>query len=194
MWSYLKKIALKATRRPWCCVVHREIEMSIQTAVALLAVCGSIASADLRWVEGTYRNPALGYAITVPRGLKGMTGDQAGPERGLRISLPSGGEIVVFGEPNSFEWKTSEEGVRSVLLNEACASRRQEVLPARIGQLTGAKGSLVCGDRVLKLFLVFRSGGGPIYWLRLQTLRAHESDDSAILEKVAASFKLIRWE
>ena len=54
-----------------------------------------------RRVEGTYRNPALGYSIEIPRDLKATTGDQAGPERGLRISLPSGGKIVVFGEPNS---------------------------------------------------------------------------------------------
>src|SRR5438445_13643499 len=101
--------------------------MTIKGAVAILAACCSIARAAPRWIEGTYRNPALGYAIKLPHGLKGMTGDQAGPERGLRISLSSGGEIVVFSEPNSLEWKTPEEGVRSVLAYETCASRRQEV-------------------------------------------------------------------
>ena len=168
--------------------------MSIKAAVALLAVGSSMARADPRRIEGTYRNPALGYAIEVPRGLKGMTGDQAGPERGLRISLSSGGKILVFGEPNSLEWKTPEEGVRSVLAYESCASPRQEVSRTRIGRLHAAKGNLVCGDRVLELFLAFRPGGGPIYWLRLETVRAHEFDDSAILENVVASFRLIRWE
>jgi membrane carboxypeptidase/penicillin-binding protein len=39
-----------------------------------------------RSVEGTYRNPTLGYSINVPRGLKATTGGDAGPERGLTIS------------------------------------------------------------------------------------------------------------
>ena len=168
--------------------------MKIRTGLVILMICGSVASADPRWFEGEYRNPGLGYAITVPRGLKGVTGDQAGPERGPRIALPSGGEILVFGEPNSLEWKTPGEGIRFALANEPCPSRRQEVRRARIGRLAGAKGSSVCGDRVQRLFLVFRSGDGPIYWLWLQTVRAHESDDSMILEQVAASFRLIRWE
>lgn len=170
------------------------MSIRIKPAVMLLAALLSLARADTRWVEGAYRNPALGYAIKVPRGLKGMTGDQDGPERGLRISLSSGGKIVVFGEPNSLEWKTPEEGVRSALVDEACASGRPEVLRTRIGRLPAAKASLVCGDRVLKLFLVFRTGGGPVYWLRLETVRTHELDDSTILENVIASFRLIRWE
>src|SRR6267143_4410446 len=102
-------------------------------------------------VEDTYRNPALGYSIEIPRDLKATTGDQAGPERGLTISLPSGGKIVVFGEPNSLEWKTPVEGVQAALRREECPSGRQEVTPARVGTLTGAKGGLVCADRVVKL-------------------------------------------
>jgi hypothetical protein len=174
--------------------VHEEIKMSTKAAIALLAACIGAARAEPRWIEGAYRNPALGYSIEVPRGLKGMTGDQDGPERGLRISLPSGGEIVVFGVPNTLEWKSPAEGVRSALAREACASGRREVSRARVGTLTGAKGGLVCGDRVLKLLLAFRTGGGPTYWLRLETVRAHASADGAILENVAASFRLIPWE
>jgi hypothetical protein len=99
--------------------------------------------------------------------------------------LASGGEIVVFGEPNSLEWKSPEEGIRTELV---CASDRQEVRQANIGKLSGAKASLVCGDRVLRMFLAFRKKGGLVYWLRLETVRTHESEDDAILDSV------IRWE
>ncbi len=147
---------------------------------------------DERWVTGTYRNPALGYSISVPRGLKGITGDQAGPERGVKIALPSGGQISVWGEPNSLEWKTPEEGIRWEL-GESCATGRQVVSPTRI-KLSAAKGSVVCGNRVLKVFLAFRPGGGPIYWLRLDTTMAHKLEDEKTLDHVAASLKLIAWK
>ena len=44
--------------------------------------------AQSRTVQGTYRNLALGYSIEIPRGLRGVMGGQAGPERGIGISLP----------------------------------------------------------------------------------------------------------
>lgn len=97
-------------------------------------------------------------------------------------------------EPNSLEWKNLEEGVRDELTHAACASTPQEVKKARVGKLSGAVGSLTCGDRVLRMLLVFRAGGGPVYWLRLETVSAHESQDNAILEGIASSFKLMRWE
>jgi hypothetical protein len=147
-----------------------------------------------RSVEGTYRNPALGYSINVPRGLKATTGGEAGPERGLTISLPSGAKIVVFGEPNSLDWKTPAEGMQATLGREECSSGRREVSATRVGSLTGAKGSLACGDRVVKAFLAFRTGGGPIYWLRLDTSHAYASSDDNILQSIAASLKLIPWE
>lgn len=65
----------------------------------------------------------------------------------------------------------------------------------RVGKLSGAKASVACSDRVLTMFLVFRrKGGSPVYWLRLDATRAHESENGAILESIGASFKLIRWE
>jgi len=80
--------------------------------------------AQVRYVKGSYRNPALGYSITIPHGLKGVTGDQDGPERGIGIELPSGGKISVFGEPHSLEWKTPEEGVKAELTPAGCDSAR----------------------------------------------------------------------
>jgi hypothetical protein len=147
-----------------------------------------------RSVEGTYRNPALGYSIEVPPDLNAKAGDEAGPVRGITISLPSGGKIVVFGEPNSLEWKTPVEGVQAKLAREKCPSGHQKVSPARVGSLTGANGSLVCGDRVVKLFLAFRTGGGPIYCLRLDTHTASTSNDEKILQNVTASLNIIPWE
>jgi len=153
-----------------------------------------IVGAETRSVEGAYRNPALGYSIKIPHGLKGVSGDQDVPERGVRIPLASGGEIVVFGEPNSLEWKSPEEGMRDHLKSPGCNSGERKVERAHVGRLNGAKGTLICGDRVLKVLMAFRSRGGPIYWIQLETSRAHESEDEAILETVAASFKLIRWQ
>jgi hypothetical protein len=106
----------------------------------------------------------------------------------------SGGKIFVFGEPNSLEWKSPEDGIKTELTRADCTSDQQEVKQAHVGKLSGAKVSPVCGDHVLKVLLAFRTGGGPAYWLRLETVRVHESEDDAILESIAASFKLIRWE
>jgi hypothetical protein len=157
-----------------------------------------IVCAESRSVEGTYRNFALGYSIKIPYGLKGVTGDQDGPERGVRIPLASGGEIVVFGEPNSLEWKSPEEGIGDwmgdYLKRPTCNSGERKIERARVGRLNGAKGTLICGDRVLKVLLAFRSSGGPTYWIRLATLRVNQSEDEAVLEAVTASFKLIRWK
>jgi hypothetical protein len=83
------------------------------------------------------------------------------------------------------------EGVRYALAEEECVSGHQDVSPARVGRLIGAAGTLVCNIRVMKTFLVFRSGGGPIYWLRLETASAHKLQDEATLNNVAASFSLI---
>ena len=163
---------------------------------SLLAVVAlaSFARPGSRWIEGTYRNPALGYSVMIPHGLKAVAGDEAGAERGIRISLVGGGEIVVFGEPNSLEWKSPEEGVRTGIPHSNCTTDRQQISQAKIGQLVGAESSLVCGDRVFKVLLAFRKGGGPIYWLRLETFRSHQSEDEAVLNAVAESFKLIRWQ
>jgi hypothetical protein len=161
--------------------------------IPLLLPSASLGWAQSRSVEGTYTNYALGYSIRIPRGLKGVLGDQSGPERGPRISLPSGGDIVVFGEPNSLEWKSPEEGVKAQLAHMSCASGRTEVKPTLVGRLNGAKGRSVCGDHVSKRLLAFRPHGGPIYWLRLDTTSAHEFEDELVLEKIAASFKLTRW-
>ena len=162
----------------------------------VLFLCSGFESsiaAQSSTIKGTYRNPALGYSVRIPDGLKGTTGDQDGPERGVGISLPSGGTIIVFGEPNSLEWKTPEQGINDWMARPDCASRASDAKPALLGKLQGATGTIVCGDRVMKAILALRPHGGPIYWLLLETSPAHESEEDAIFGSVAASFRLIRW-
>lgn len=168
--------------------------MRIGVLGAFLAICISLAGASPRWITGTYQNPALGFAVRIPHGLKGLAGDQEGPERGVRIILPSSGQIVVFSEPNSAEWSKPADGVRALMEKEACPSGKPVLSPARVGRLNGSNGILVCDERVIEAFLTFRPGGGPIYWLRLETVRAHQSADASVLADVVASFRLIRWE
>lgn len=159
-----------------------------------LVVLASLGRTEPRWIQGTYRNPALGYSVRIPKGLKGFTGDAAGPERGVSIALPSGGNIVVYGEPNSFEWKRPEDGVRTEMPHSSCTTEDQPVNPVRVGKLNGAETSQICGDRVSRAVLAFRNGGSPVYWLCLDTTRTHQAEDEAIFNRVVASFNLIRWE
>jgi len=108
--------------------------------------------------------------------------------------LPSGGTMSVYGEPNSLELKSPAEGIRWALDKRKCSSdRQQEISRARVGKMIGAKGKLVCDDRVLEVLLVFRTAGGPIYWVTLQTDTSHEAADDAVFNDFAASFKLIHW-
>ena len=170
----------------------RHTHLALACAAALLAC--PLIHAQGRWIEGTYRNPSLGYAIDVPRGLKGRTGDQGGPERGFRVTLPSGATIGVWGEPNSLEFKTPAEGIRNVLASAECAGRKQTLAPIRIGQLSAAEGTVTCNDRVIDIVLAFRPGGGPIYWLRLETKPSDVPVDRPILLDMASSLRMIRWE
>jgi hypothetical protein len=162
-------------------------------AVLIFSWC-ALAEPKPRWIKGEYQNPALGFAVRVPSGLRGrLTIDQGVYQRGIRIPLRSGGDIVVYGEPNSAEWETPEEGIKSYFSYEECSSRHEQVRPARVGSLSGANGRFVCGNRVVTAFLVFRPGGGPIYWLWLETTKAHEAEDVSVLENVASSLTMITW-
>jgi len=164
------------------------------TITFLLTMSGHATRAQVRFIEGTYRNPAEGYSVKIPRGLKGKTGNQAGPERGVSIALPSGGTISVFGEPNSLEWATPEEGVTSATAGPDCTSEKPVAQPAQVGKLRGSQTTYICGDRVVTLVLAFRPRGGPIYWFRLDTTPAHKSEDEAILSRLGGGFRLIPWQ
>jgi hypothetical protein len=160
--------------------------------IVLFTASFEVNRAQPRSIKGLYRNPALGYSVVVPDGLEGITGDQSGPERGIRVALPSGGSIVVYGEPNSLEFKTPTEGVRDDLDQKHCG--RPTVAKARIGRVTGAEGTLICDQRALKVLLAFRPGGGPMYSFHLETTSPNLDRDAAILRRFASSLKVIRWE
>jgi hypothetical protein len=147
-----------------------------------------------RWVEGTYRNPALGYAIDIPRGLKGRTGDQSGPERGFQITLPSGGKIVVYAQPNSLEWKSPAEAVSYYLDLNKCPAGRSNVSVVRVGRLSGAEGTLTCATRLIKIMIAFHEPTDLVYVLRLDTVTAHADADVATLSRLASSLRMIRRE
>jgi hypothetical protein len=157
-----------------------------------------------RPVQGIYRNQALGFSVKIPTGLKAVAGDQAGPERGVRIVLPSAGTLVVYGEPNSQAWKSPAEGLRYELGQETelCrasskpASSHYVIYAARVGEqedpgrLIGSEGAFTCAERFVKIILVFRPDGDPIYWFRLITTVGHETEAS-YLDSIAHSFTLI---
>jgi hypothetical protein len=183
----LRQKPFKATQRD--CVVSRALMSGV---LLIQLVWNGVVFADGRWVEGTYRNLAFGYSITIPPGLRGMAGDEAGPEKGVRILLPSGGVILVYGEPNSLHWKSPKEGLRSEQANIACGYQ-PEVKQINL-VLNAAKASQICGDRVLRVILAFRKSGGPLYWLRLETVRVHASEDEEVLGSITESFRLVRKE
>jgi len=164
----------------------------MRTGIIILILSCVSAAQTARRITGKYSNPALGYEITVPEGLVGETGDQAGPERGFSISLSSGGTINVFGEPNSLGWHAPIDGIRHSLGAEKCDSnRRQATGFGRMGRLTATKGSLECGDRVVEMLLAFHPGSGPIYWITLHTTVQKRAEDDAAFNKMAATFQLI---
>ena len=160
--------------------------------IILVISCASEAQTARR-VTGDYSNPALGYQVTVPQGLVGITGDQASRERGFTVSLPSGGTITVYDEPNSLEWRAPLDGIRHSLGLEKCSSdRRQATAFGRMGRLKATKGTLACDDRVLEMLLAFHPGGAPIYWMTLRTTAQKRVEDEAAFNKLAATFQLIR--
>ena len=146
-------------------------------------------------VKGEYRNPAEGYSINIPHGLSAVTGvSGTGAQRGVKISLPSGGTISVWGEPNSLEWKNPSEGVQWELENGECVPQEARPSPVLVGRIEGVQSRAVCKDHVQITILAFRPGGEPIYWFELTTTSANEHQDKAVLDRVAASFKIIRWK
>jgi hypothetical protein len=123
------------------------------------ALCLAVRAQE-RSITKEYRNYAEGFAVRIPTGMRGLAGDQAGPERGVTVSLPSGASVAIFGEPNSLEYKTAPEGIKESLSGQ-CQDGKPTVSAARVGKVRGAKGKLACGDRVIVEMLAFRPGGGP---------------------------------
>lgn len=159
--------------------------------VALLVSCFCAAQTAKR-ITGKYSNSAFGYEVTVPDGLAGTTENQSGPEKGITISLPSGGTISVYGAANTLEWHAPIDGIRHGLGVEKCDGTRQQATGfMRMGRLTATKGTLTCGDQFVEMVLTFHPGGGPVYWITLRTTTQKRAEDEAVFYKLAASFQLI---
>src|ERR1700739_1906375 len=120
---------------------------------------GHCAKADTRLVHGVYPNPAEGYAIRISNRVQAVAGDQAGPERGVRIHLKSGNTILTIGEPNSAEYRNPQEGVQASFKFVDCQSQEATISAARMGKIKGAKGRIARGDRVYVTMLAFRPHG-----------------------------------
>src|SRR5215471_921817 len=87
-------------------------------------------------VRGRYRHPGQGFSVLVPDEATGLLeGDQA-TDHGIRLVLPSGGSIFVYGEANSLEFSTPADGIRSAIAQEPkCSS--EGIRDARVGKLSG---------------------------------------------------------
>jgi hypothetical protein len=162
------------------------------TAVALVLTLGVAQTA--RTVKGRYRHPGQGFSVLVPEKATGLLEGDPHTERGIRIALPSGSSIFAYGEPNSLEWPSPADGIRQRVADYPKCSADGIQTPAKLGKLAGAGARLSCGDQIIRLRLAFRPGGGPIYWVRLETASNHEAEDATFFEKVASSFQIIRWQ
>jgi hypothetical protein len=162
------------------------------TAVTLVLTLGVAQTA--RTVKGRYRHPGQGFSVLVPERATGLLEGDPHTERGIRIALPSGGSVAAYGEPNSLEWPSPVDGIRWAVANYPKCSLDGIQTPAKLGQLAGAGARLSCGDRIIRFLLAFRPGGGPIYWIRLETASTHDAEDATFFEQVASSFQIIRWQ
>ena len=170
--------------------IHRSLSLAL-----LLCATGHAAAQSMpRAVVGRYHNPAQGFSVRVPRGLRGVAGDQAGPERGVKILLGEGRRIVVFGEPNSLEWKDSAEAARRA--NEVYGSDalNAKVTSGRLGPLAASRAVIQSRSRTLEVMVAFRPGGGPVYWARLESDRKHYQYDRTVFQRVARSFRIEAWK
>ena len=159
--------------------------------MALIVAVGFLQAP--RTIKGVYRHFGHGFSVVIPDEATGFLEGDPHTERGIRIALLSGGSIFVYGEPNTLEWPTPADGIRWAVQKEPkCSS--DGVREVQVGKLTGAGARLLCDGKFVSLQLVFRPGGGPVYWLRLETNRDNEADDVKFLGKVSSSFQIIRWQ
>src|SRR5215510_6879260 len=121
------------------------------TALILLAAT-AIQDAQPAEVHGRYRCPDQGFSVLIPAATRGVLADDPATDSGLRIVLPSGGSITVFGEANSLEWRDAAAAARWRADEETdCSS--SAVTTATLGALVGAGISLRCPDRVVRLLV-----------------------------------------
>ena len=168
--------------------------LSLGIILWLCVTAGTSAQAYPRIIVGRYHNPAEGFSVRVPRGLKGMAGDQAGPERGVSITLGENLKIVVYGEPNSLDWKDAAQAVRSAIEHAGSNVSTTEVTPVRLGSLAASRAILKSMTRASEIVVAFRPGGGPVYWARLESDGKYFPHDHEVFMRVVQSFQVEAWK
>ena len=179
----------------WNGTAHFEVGVMNGAAVILLVLIFT-SPQEPRTVKGQYRLPARGFAVVVPADATGVLEGDPEVERGIRIALSSGGNVYVYADMNALEFRTPVEGIRWVTSHHSTPSdcTASAVSDAKVGRLLGAGVRRLCGEKVVRYALAFRPGGGPIYWLRLETDLRNEPEERKAFNRIAVSFRLIRWD
>ena len=172
----------------------RVIHLVLGVAMLLCVTGVTLAQENRRVIVGRYHNPAEGFSVGVPRGLKGIAGDQAGPERGAAIPLRGDRKIVVYGEPNSLDWKDAAQALRSAIVDEGSNLSTSGVSTVRLGPLAASRAILKSRNRSLEITVAFRPGGGPVYWARLESDPRHFPHDHKVFMRVIRSFRIEAWK
>jgi len=157
----------------------------------LVAMVAEAQTDSPRLVTERYENSAEGFAVTLPETFVGLTGNQAGPQRGFTILLPSKGTITISGEPNSLEYRSPEEAVRqSLSYVESSCKKRVRVSATTLGGRPAARGSFACGDRSLTQVSALSPSGAQLYSVRLESFTPSDDEDRRALQQIVGGFVL----
>ena len=150
-------------------------------------------------VSNRYFNRAEGFSVAIPKKLRGRRGQAAGPERGVAIPISHdcSGVVVVYGEPNSFEWPTPADAIKWQIDSAVKDDPHAEVqrYKIRLGKVRAA-GVIVrhrATSEVEEIVVAFRPGGGPIYTAMLATTGTAHKQDHGVFRKVLQGFRLEAW-
>lgn len=148
-------------------------------------------------VTGRYVNYAEGFSVAIPRGLTGRRGQAAGPERGVSIPLSSDCErvVVVYGFPNSLEWRTPEEAIAGqVALARADSLQEITRYQAVLAGVRVPGVSLQLGAGEVEDFVVhLHQGRGRLYWAHLVSTKTHYTRDREQFLGMLATFRFEPW-
>jgi hypothetical protein len=147
-------------------------------------------------VSNRYFNYAEGFSVAIPTGLQGRRGQSAGPERGVAIPLTNNctAVVVVFGQPNSLEWLSSEDAITWEIRTLTDGDLQAEVqrYATHLGDLKAAGVTVRhrATSDVEDIVVAFRAGGPSVYMAWLATTHARYKQDHDSFAKVLAGFRL----
>lgn len=173
--------------------------------VAVLAASAAMLDRWKSWqCEGepagkAYVNYAVGFSVTLPKGLFFRRPVQAGPERGAQVPLAPdcAAVVVVFGEPNSIEWRSADAAIAWEVAweREHDPGAVLHVYSSQMGSLmaTGLHIEHATMEDVEDVVVALRPGGGIAYTARLATSRARYRVDLVRFLAVLRGFRLTEW-